>query len=152
MSNYSHFFSELDQEPNFHLVRIRFGTLKFLKITEGVKANWIVKVSHFGGTAGLFNGFAIIVVFEFLHFGIALIIELFERLKKKGNQSNVVKVRECQGNENNKANCDIKKKLDAMILNFETVKKEMDASKRDIKKLVDINVLEDIINKKIYKR
>ena len=117
-----------------------------------MKANWIVKVSHFGGTAGLFNGFAIIVVFEFLHFGIALITELYKRLKNKGNQSNVVKVRECQGNENNKANCNIKKKLDDMIQNFETIQKEMDASERYIKKLVEINVLEDIINKKIYKK
>ena len=114
--------------------------------------DWFDKVSHFGGTAGLFNGFAIIVVFEFLHFGIALITELYKRLKNKGSQSNVVKVRECQLNENNKANCDIKKKLDAMIHNFETVKKEMDASKRDIKKLVDINVLKDIINKDIYEK
>ena len=130
------------------MVRIRFGTFRFLKIRKGVKANWIVKVSHFGGTAGLFNGFAIIVVFEFLHFGIVLITELYKRLKNKGSQSNVVKVRECELNENNEANCDIKKELDAMIHNFETVKKEMDASKRDIKILVDINVLEDIINKK----
>ena len=133
-------------------MRIRFGTFRLLKIRKGVKANWIVKVSHFGGTAGLFNGFAIIVVFEFLHFGIALITELFKRLNKKGNQSNVVKVRECQGNENNKANYDIKKNLDAMIPIFETIQKKVDASERDIKKLVEINVLKDIINKKIYKK
>ena len=111
-----------------------------------------MKVSHFGGTAGLFNGFAIIVVFEFLHFGIALIIELFKRLKKKGNQSNVVKARECQGNEDNKANSDIKNKLDAMIPIFENIQKKVDASERDMKKLVEINVLEDIINKKIHKK
>ena len=117
-----------------------------------MKANWIVKVSHFGGTAGLFNGFAIIVVFEFLHFGIALITELYKRLKNKGSQSNVVKVRECQGNENNKANYDIKKKLDAMIPIFENIQKKVDASERDMKKFVKINVLEDIINKKIYKK
>ena len=130
------------------MVRIRFDTSSFYKITKEVKTPLVDKIAHLGGTLGLFNGFSAVALFEFIPFGIALFIQQYNAWKTKEKLSNGSKVEVFQSNENNKANYDIKKKLDAMIHNFETVKKEMDASKRDIKKLVDINVLEDICNKK----
>ena len=96
------------------MIRIRFGTFSFDKITKGVKANLFDKLSHFGGTAGLFNGFSIICVFEFLAFGIFFFIEICSR--KKAKKSNVVPVMEVQSNENmNQKIEDINQKLDNMF-------------------------------------
>ena len=89
------------------MIRIRFGTFSFDKITKGVKANLFDKLSHFGGTAGLFNGFSIICVFEFLAFGIIFLMEICSR--KKAKKSNVVTVTEFQPNEN------MNQKLDNMF-------------------------------------
>ena len=97
------------------MIRIRFGTFSFDKITKGVKANLFDKLSHFGGTAGLFNGFSIICVFEFLAFGIIFLMEICSR--KKAKKSNVVTVTEFQPNEN------MNQKLDNM---FEIMNKKID--------------------------
>ena len=134
------------------MVRIRFDTSSFYKITKEVKTNLVDKIAHLGGTFGLFNGFTAIALFEFIPFGIALFIQQYNAWKNKGELSNGSKVEVFQSNENNKANYDIKKKLDAMIPIIETIQKKVDTSERDIKKLVEINVLKDIINKKNYKK
>ena len=131
------------------MVRIRFDTSSFYKITKGVKTPLVDKIAHLGGTLGLFNGFSAVALFEFIPFGIALFIQQYNAWKTKEKLSNGSKVEVFQSNENNKANYDIKKKLDAMIPIFETIQKKVDASERDIKKLVEINVRKDIINKKI---
>ena len=130
------------------MVRIRFDTSSFYKITKEVKTNLVDKIAHLGGTLGLFNGFSAVALFEFIPFGIALFIQQYNAWKTKEKLSNGSKVEVFQSNENNKANYDIKKKLDGMIPIFETIQKKVDASERDIKKLVEINVLKDIINKK----
>ena len=78
-----------------------FDTFTFDKITKGIKANWIDKIAHFGGTAGLFNGFAIIAAFEFIAFGFALLIQCYNGWKhNKKKISNVVEVKELQSNKN----------------------------------------------------
>ena len=76
IEKFTTFCTELEQEQNLHMIRIRFGTFKLVNITKDVKAKWIDKVSHFGGTAGLFNGFAIIAIFEFIPLGIDFILQL----------------------------------------------------------------------------
>ena len=57
---------EHKKETKLHMVRIRFGTFSFDRVTKLLKASWIDKLSHFGGTAGLFTGCSFISAFEFL--------------------------------------------------------------------------------------
>ena len=107
------------------MIRIRFGTFSVDKITKGVKANLFDKLSHFGGTAGLFNGFSIICVFEFFPFIIIFLMEICSG--KKAKKSNVVPVMEVQSNENmnqkiDDINHDINQKLDNM---FEAIQREL---------------------------
>ena len=106
------------------MIKIRFGTFSFDKITKGVKANLFDKLSHFGGTAGLFNGFSIICVFEFLAFGIIFLMEICSR--KKAKKSNVVTVTEFQPNEN------MNQKLDNM---FEIMNKKIDDINQKLREL-----------------
>ena len=106
------------------MIRIRFGTFSFDKITKGVKANLFDKLSHFGGTAGLFNGFSIICVFEFLAFGIIFLMEICSR--KKAKKSNVATVTEFQPNEN------MNQKLDNM---FEIMNKKIDDINQKLREL-----------------
>ena len=131
------------------MIRIRFGTFSFDKITKGVKANLFDKLSHFGGTAGLFNGFSIICVFEFLAFGIIFLMEICSR--KKAKKSNVVPVTEYQPNENmNQKIDDINQKLDNMMYRFEAMQRELnmkvdnqkfEAVERELEKITEkINV------------
>ena len=145
LKKFTTFCTELEQEQNLHMIRIRFGTFKLVYITKDVKAKWIDKVSHFGGTAGLFNGFAIIAIFEFIPLGIDLILQLCESVKNKGKKPNVVKVKESE-----ETNCpDIMNLLDDMTQNFEAIQNEVDAMKREIKNMVDIHVFEDILDEKM---
>ena len=103
------------------MIRIRFGTFSVDKITKGVKANLFDKLSHFGGTAGLFNGFSIICVFEFFPFIIIFLMEICSG--KKAKKSNVVPVMEVQSNENmNQKIDDINQKFDNM---FEAMQREL---------------------------
>ena len=103
------------------MIRIRFGTFSVEKITKGVKANLFDKLSHFGGTAGLFNGFSIICVFEFFPFIIIFLMEICSG--KKAKKSNVVPVMEVQSNENmNQKIDDINQKFDNM---FEAMQREL---------------------------
>ena len=121
------------------MVRIRFDTYKFVNVTRDVKANWIVKISHFGGIAGLFNGFAIIAIFEFFPLGINLITYLWkggEKYKKQPNE---------EPNFNDKMDLD-------KTLNFEALQKEVDAMKIELEKMVDKVDFPDIeymINEKL---
>ena len=87
------------------------------------------KLSHFGGTAGLFNGFTIICIFELLAFVLTLIINCFKN-KKKG--SNLVKVEEFKKNENKKESFDIKEKLEDNMKIFEYLRQELMINRLDI--------------------
>ena len=142
------FCTELEQEKKLHMVRIRFGTFKLVSITRDAKAKWIDKVSHFGGTAGLFNGFVIIAIFEFIPLGIDLILQLCKSVKNKRKKPNVVKVKESE-----ETNCpDIMNLLDDMAQNFEALENMLHAINRESKKKVEIHFLDDLINEKIVRR
>ena len=53
------------KDTHLHMIRVRFGGFSLLKITKGLKANWVDKLSHFGGTAGLFSGVSYITFLKF---------------------------------------------------------------------------------------
>ena len=95
------------------MIRIRFNTFTFEKITKGVKANWIDKFSYFGGTAGIFNGFSIFPIFEFLVFVIHMCIKSYIFVQSKNKESNIVKVQSHE-KENQETHDEIKKKLEYM--------------------------------------
>ena len=95
------------------MIRIRFGTFTFEKIKKAAKANWIDKLSHIGGTAGLFNGFSFISVFEFLIFVIYIFINHCICFQRKGKESNMVNV-QSNREKNQEAEDDIREKLDEM--------------------------------------
>ena len=107
-----------------------------------------MKVSHFGGTAGLFNGFVIITIFEFFHLGIAFLAFISKGLKTKEKRTNVSEVKE-QSNEKTDTNYNVKYNLNDMTQNFEAIQNEVDAMKREIKNMVDIHVFEDILDEKM---
>ena len=76
------------------MIRIRIDTFSFDKITKGIRANLMMKLSHFGGTAGLFNGFTTICIFELLAFGISLITNYYKNKKIVSNVAEVEKIQE----------------------------------------------------------
>ena len=106
---------EFAKAINLHMIRVRIGTFSFDKITRGVKANTFDKLSHFGGTAGLFNGFSFISLCELFILFFTLLIQYFPTFfKKMENRSNVVEVKEFQANKNGKSTCDIERQLNDM--------------------------------------
>merc|ERR1712208_91456 len=113
------FCAEFKKEKNLHMIRIRIDTFSFDKITKGVKANLMEKLSHFGGTAGLFNGFTIICIFELIVFGITLIRNYFKNMKKG---SNVVVAPQIQ--ENEKAKGEKRRIIFEVLKKFEHLKQE----------------------------
>ena len=70
------------------MIRVRFGGFSLLKITKGLKANWVDKLSHFGGTAGLFSGVSYITLFEILEF---IVIALYVLCKYEKNKVKISK-------------------------------------------------------------
>ena len=65
------------------------------------------KLSHFGGTAGLFNGFTIISVFEFLGFGVSMLLVFYKFLMKKDLNSNIREAQVIHSTANNEIDEDI---------------------------------------------
>ena len=92
-----------------HMVRIRFGAFSLDRVNKLLKANWIDKLSYFGGTAGLFTGGSFISAFEFLPFVITLLIMFCQFLTKKKEKLRTVQVQEFKAKENE--NEDIDQKL-----------------------------------------
>ena len=105
------------------MLRIRFGGFSVLKITKGLKANLIDKLSHFGGTAGLFNGFSFISVFEFLPFTISLliIISKFQFTWKL----NVVEAEKINSKETEKKNEERMRKFKDITQRFQALQTEI---------------------------
>ena len=154
------FPTELEGESSLHMVRIRFNTFSLDKITKDIKMDWFDKVSHFGGTAGLFNGFTIISLFElfiFLLTGVldclTLLIQFCKCGKNKVEQSNIVMVEEFQSKERKETNDHIEKKLAMMNQDFEALLNKKDACMKNLKKKVTVDGVEDIIiREKLYKK
>ena len=135
------------KKTELHMIRIRFGTFSVDRITKSLKANLEYKLSHFGGTAGLFNGFSIISVFEFLAFGVSLLILLYKFSFGKNQQSNVTKVKEFQPQKkNNEANlCNFGQKFEALERELVEYSYQMVEHKRRFE------VMKKKINEKIEK-
>ena len=90
------------------MLRVRFGGFSALKITKGLKANWVDKASHFGGTVGLFTGVSYITLFEVINI---IIISLGIPCKSKVKE---VEAKKCPCKENEKTIEDMKKKFEAL--------------------------------------
>ena len=153
------FHTDLDQEPNLHMVRIRFGSFSFNKITKGIKANWFDKISHFGATAGLFNGFTIIALLELLAFlficvlkCLASLIQFCKSVKNKVKQSIILEVKEFRPNEDIIANDDIKKTLNDMTQKFEALLNEKDVLMGELEKKVGCHDIEEMIDEELCKK
>ena len=81
------------------MIRISFHAKTFDTIQKDVRATTVDKLSHFGGTAGLFTGFSAISPVEFLFFFcFAFLIMLYEfvrnKIRKVQDANNVVDVQE----------------------------------------------------------
>ena len=128
--------SELKKETNLHMVRIRFGTFSFEKITRGIKANWIDKLSYFGGNFGLFNGFSIICMFEILILCIDIFLKCIALLYKYCNccvnKENGSKDEENKSNQNIKTNDEIDKKIEAVLKNVGAVQRELVMNRQEM--------------------
>ena len=125
----------MDMDIKLHMVRIRFGSFAFKKITKGVTANWIDKLSHIGGTAGLFNGFTFISAFEFLVFGMYMLIKHCNCFKQENKGSKILNVQEFHSNETeNQRTCEnMETELEAMNQMFEDLQKELIATRCKVK-------------------
>ena len=134
------------------MVRIRFGTFSFNEITKGIKTNMNDKLAHLGGTLGLFNGFSIISCFEFLKFGVALIIHIYNNWKHKGTKSNNLKAEELQLDEKKETNENIEKKVNDMTHMVEDIQNDIDDMKLALKEKVDAHVVENTYEKKKQKQ
>ena len=125
------------------MLRIRFGGFSVLKITKGLKASWVDKLAHLGGTSGLLTGVSYITLFEVLR---AIIVSCMLPCKSKENK--VKRSRDMEANqskEDENTIVDLKKRFDAMekkmIIHdytmiedqsFEAYKKEVDTLKEKI--------------------
>ena len=144
------------------MIRVRFGGFSVLKITKGLRANWVDKLSHFGGTAGLFTGVSYITLFEILSIIAISIFMTLTSMGKKVQEPNDVEAQKCQSKEYENEIQDLKKKLDddnakkfdalekrlivhdyAMIEDnpdFETYKKELDILKNKVVAVDAMNI------------
>ena len=126
------------------MIRVRFGGFSLLKITKGLKANWVDKLSHFGGTAGLFSGVSYITFFEILEFIVIAFFALWKYKENKVKISKDLEAKKIQSKEYENTIEDLKKKFDAMEKrlivhdytitednqNFETYEKDLDMMRK----------------------
>ena len=107
------------------MIRVRFGGFSVLKITKGLKANWVDKLAHLGGTAGLFTGVSYITVFEVLKFiAVAFIFPCQSKENKvkisKDEEAKKIKFKECEKEMN-----DLQKKVDYNTQKFDAMEKRI---------------------------
>ena len=103
------------------MLRIRFGGFSVLKTTKGLrqrqKANWVEKLAHIGGTAGLFIG---------VSFVICSIVKCMMSCMSKENKVEILEDVEAEpsnGNENKIDN--LKKKVDNNTLKFDDMERRL---------------------------
>ena len=141
------------------MIRVRFGGFSVLKITKGLKANWVDKLAHLGGTAGLLTGVSYITLFEVLK---GIIGSCMLPCKSKENKVKRPKdVEANQSKEDENTIVDLKNRFEAMekkiIIHdytmiedqsFEAYKKEVDTLKdgmQDLNKRID--AIDSLMNK-----
>ena len=105
------------------------------------------KLSHFGGTAGLFNGFTIISVFEFLGFGVSMLLVFYNFFMKKDQNSNIIEAQVFQSTANSEIDEDIWfKKLGEMETKLNLYKYKMIEGNQKLEEF------ENKINEKMEKK
>ena len=135
------------KETKLHMIRIRFGTFSVDRITKSLRANMFDKLSHFGGTAGLFNGFTIISVFEFLGFGVSMLLVFYNFFMKKDQNSNIIEAQVFQSTANSEIDEDIWfKKLGEMETKLNLYKYKMIEGNQKLEEF------ENKINEKMEKK
>ena len=105
------------------MLRVRFGGFSVLKITKGLKANWVDKISHFGGTAGLLTGVSYITLFEIIEILVISFcmicccrfkenkVKISDNVKAKPSNENTIE--------------DLKKKVDENTQKFNAMERRM---------------------------
>ena len=131
------------------MVRIRFDTSSFYKITKEVKTNLVDKIAHLGGTFGLFNGFTAIALFEFIPFVIAFLIQQYNAWKNKGKLSIGSKVEVFQSNEKKETSNDAEKQLHDFAQKIEVIRNHIDTLNTALGDKMDVEDAEEEINKDI---
>ena len=153
--NYNFILPEFKKETKLHMIRIRFGTSTFDRVTRLLKANFVDKLSHFGGTAGLFTGCSFISTFELIPLAVALLIMLGQFLTNRNKESKTDRVQEIKTKENEKTNEDIDHKLNAIIQKIASIEMNINQTlktlEKEVKEKVDIHVhvMEQRIEKKM---
>ena len=107
------------------MIRVRFGGFSVLKITKGLKANWVDKLSHFGGNAGLLTGVSYMTLFEIFSTIVITIFTTFMSMGKKVKESKNVEAQKCQSKEHENEIQDLKKKLDDDAKKFDALEKRL---------------------------
>ena len=154
---------EFKKETKLHMIRVRFGTFSFDRVTKLLKANLVDKLSHFGGTAGLFTGFSFISAFEFIPFVMTLLIMLCQFLTSKKGKLRSIQVQKFETKENENPNEDIDLKLNHIAQKIAPLEREvnvyrqkmvndlqtLEALEKEVKDKVDVNGMEKKIQEKI---
>ena len=70
---------EMEKEEILKVIRIKFDTPTFDRITMDKSAKFVDQLSAIGGTMGLLTGFSIISAVEIIYFVIRALIKLFLR-------------------------------------------------------------------------
>ena len=67
------------RNTKLHWVEILFNTPTFDKIKMDERANFVVKMSSFGGTMGLLTGFSLISLVEIIFFALKITLSIFNK-------------------------------------------------------------------------
>ena len=67
------------RNTKLHWVEILFNTPTFDKIKMDERANFVVKMSSFGGTMGLLTGFSLISLVEMIFFALKITFSIFNK-------------------------------------------------------------------------
>ena len=104
------------------MLRVRFGGFSVLKITKGLKANWVDKLAHFGGTAGLFTGVSYIFLFEVVKL---IVLSFIMPCQSEENKDKIAKNEESQFKEWENEMKDLKEKVHNYTQKFDAMMKRM---------------------------
>ena len=154
--NYNFILLEFKKGTKLHMIRIRFGSSTLDRVTRLLKANFVDKLSHFGGTAGLFTGGSFISAFELIPFVVTLLIMLGQFLTNKNKKLKTVQAQESKAKETEKTNEDIDKKFNNITQKIASIERDfnktltaLESLEKEVKEKVDVRVVETVIEKKI---
>ena len=133
------------------MIRVRFGGFSVLKITKGLKANWVDKLSHFGGTAGLFTGVSYITLFEIFSIIAISFIMVFKSKGKKVKESKDVEAQKFPSKEYENEIQYLRKKLDENAEMLYYNNKKFDALEKRLI-VLDYAMIEDNPDFEAYKK